>query len=536
VHGYFAPKQFTSRTNGSDKTDEIALNPDGFVGLTDKDILSILVHEMVHLWQAHFGKPGRRGYHNRGWAQKMVDVGLQPAAADGSGKLTGEAVMHKIVPGGPFEVVVEQLLATGFQLTWQSIADSDDILQEEDGPHYTRISKVRYTCPQCGQTRAWAKPRSRLLCNQCIYTHVKHAVEPIAPAKFLDLLSQFEMRPLVFPDAIGRQRKERPGNQPGVTVSPVAQPKTDQLADYRTTYSRIHGIEPPATIAWETSTADIISPGRGFMAGVDFTMQLQVGCLPGCHFCYVATAARLAPREVRGNQGENWGFLVRIKEKAIEKLKKHLASGELADRTIYWSGITDPYTSTPKITHAVWEACLQTPQELRPRRIIVQTRFRPDRDVALMQQYNETTIASDGGPPLLVSYSIGTDHNELIAAWEKATPRFEQRMHAIHTLRQADIFVVATLSPLGLWTDLPSTLEQFRAWDVAYLTCLVFKEHTSSANTPPQFLSYLREHYPLVLDPAWQAEQIQIMQAIYGSSRVLVGKPGFDSLAQPHTV
>jgi hypothetical protein len=83
---------------------------------------------------------------------------------------------------------------------------------------------------------------------------------------------------------------------------------------------------------------------------------------------------------------------------------------------------------------------------------------------------------------------------------------------------------------------LAGTLKQFQEWGVAYLTCLVFKEHTSSANTPPQFLAYLREHYPLVLNPEWQAEQIQTMRAIYGPDRVLVGKPGFDSLAQPHTV
>lgn len=310
----------------------------------------------------------------------------------------------------------------------------------------------------------------------------------------------------------------------------------NQPHTYNTTYQLLHGNTPPTEVTWETSSADILSPGRGFMAGVGYTMQLQVGCPPGCLFCYVSTSARLAPADVRGKHGANWGFLVRTKENVIAKLKKSLQKGELADKTIYWSGITDPYTSTPKLTRAVWETYLETPQEQRPRRIIVQTRFRPDRDAALMKHYNDSTITTDGGPAVVVSYSIGTDRNDLIAAWEGATPRFEQRLHAIHALRQAGIWVIATLSPLALWNDLSSTLKQFRAWGVAYVTCLVFKEHTPSANTPPHFLAYLREYYPLLLNSEWQAEQIQTMQAVFGANRVLVGKAGFDSLAQPHTV
>jgi hypothetical protein len=92
------------------------------------------------------------------------------------------------------------------------------------------------------------------------------------------------------------------------------------------------------------------------------------------------------------------------------------------------------------------------------------------------------------------------------------------------------------LSPLGLWADLPSTLTQFQAWGVAYLTCLFLKQNTGSANTPSLFLAYIREHYPCLLDPDWQRQQVQTMQASYGQARVLVGKGGFDSLAQPHTV
>jgi hypothetical protein len=305
---------------------------------------------------------------------------------------------------------------------------------------------------------------------------------------------------------------------------------------YSTTYQTIHGTAPPKNVTWEESNADILSPGRGFMRAFDFTMQVQVGCPGGCLFCYVPTRARLTPPAVRGKNGQTWGFRVRNKVGVIEKLTNHLRRGELADKTIYWSGITDPYAAPPQLTQAIWTTLINTPAPLRPRRIAVQTRFRPDRDAALMQAYVSTTHPRDGGPPVLVSYSIGTDRNDLIAAWERATPRFEQRCQAIHALREFGVFTVTTLSPLGLWHDLAGTLSQFKAWGVAYLTCLFLKDHVGPSDTPALFLAYIRERYPALLDPNWQAQQVQVMRAVYGAEWVLLGKAGFDSLAHPQTV
>lgn len=48
TRGYFSKHRFKSRINQT-LTDEIALNPDEFVGRTDKQILSTVVHEMCHL-------------------------------------------------------------------------------------------------------------------------------------------------------------------------------------------------------------------------------------------------------------------------------------------------------------------------------------------------------------------------------------------------------------------------------------------------------------------------------------------------------
>jgi predicted SprT family Zn-dependent metalloprotease len=88
----------TSQTHRSEKSEtvhELALNPDNFTGRSDELILSTLVHEMAHVWQETYGEPSRRGYHNRQWAGKMREVGLQPTSTGEPGGMeTGQSVTH----------------------------------------------------------------------------------------------------------------------------------------------------------------------------------------------------------------------------------------------------------------------------------------------------------------------------------------------------------------------------------------------------------------------------------------------------------
>ncbi|MCI0458570.1 MAG: hypothetical protein L0Z62_16525 [Gemmataceae bacterium] len=297
-------------------------------------------------------------------------------------------------------------------------------------------------------------------------------------------------------------------------------------------YLQLRGKEPPSAVTRAESDAPLFSPGRGFMSGFDLTMQDKVGCPAACLFCYVSTAFRLAPTDVQ----ENWGFAVRTKRDVGQKLHDHLHAGELADRTIYWSGVTDPYATAPQLTQDVWEVLGDAPANLRPRRIAVQTRFRPDRDAGLIAQYVRSTAPSDGGPPVVVSYSVGTDRDDLIRAWERATPSFESRLRAIASLREAGIWVVATLSPFGAWNDLRGAACRLRELGVAYLTVLFFKDKSGGTTTPRHFLDYLQREFPDLLDPAWQAERLDELESIFGPGRVLMGQPGFSSLAAPHLV
>ena len=116
-YGYFSARQFARRDGTI--TDEIALNP-GFFGVVPIcESLSTLVHEMTHLWQHHFGKPGRARYHNAEWADTMERIGLMPSATGQPGAArVGEHMSHYIVEGGPFSQAADQLLTTDFQISW----------------------------------------------------------------------------------------------------------------------------------------------------------------------------------------------------------------------------------------------------------------------------------------------------------------------------------------------------------------------------------------------------------------------------------
>ena len=167
TYGYFSGDRF-ARTDGQ-PTDEIALNPAHFRRPLP-EILATLAHEMVHLRQHHFGKPGRGRYHNKEWAGWMKDIGLQPTTSgEAGGGETGDRIIHLIVEGGPFDLAAGKFLARGFAITWTEKPPSDEPPGEtggEDGGETESKSgkRVKYLCPQC-DLKAWARHEARLLCG-----------------------------------------------------------------------------------------------------------------------------------------------------------------------------------------------------------------------------------------------------------------------------------------------------------------------------------------------------------------------------------
>jgi hypothetical protein len=157
---YFSPERFSGRNEAKVTAHELAMNPDSFTGRTDESILSTLAHEMAHVWQQTHGTPPRRSYHDRQWATKMKEIGLQPSTTgELGGKETGQSVTHYIIPGGLYAKAYAKLKARGFQLHWQSAPAGKQAKAK-------KASKTKFTCPACAQN-AWAKPAALLICGNC---------------------------------------------------------------------------------------------------------------------------------------------------------------------------------------------------------------------------------------------------------------------------------------------------------------------------------------------------------------------------------
>ena len=196
MYGFFSRTRFVDRVG--QKTDEIAMNPAYFASTSIEDVLSTLVHEMVHLWQHHRGAPGRRSYHNKEWSQRMVALGLQPSSTgEPGGAATGEQMNHYIMAQGQFIIRTRELLASGFALTWfdrypAAVARSAkrghtaagglmpvnttppplvevedlDVVVEAELAQPDRSHRRKYRCASCGIS-AWGKPGLHLVCGSC---------------------------------------------------------------------------------------------------------------------------------------------------------------------------------------------------------------------------------------------------------------------------------------------------------------------------------------------------------------------------------
>src|SRR5260370_32777195 len=161
AYGYFSGERFANLADPKEVADEIALNPVHFASQKSEKVLSTLAHEMAHLWQHHYGKQPRKGYHDRQWAAKMHEIGLIPSASgQPDGKETGQKMTHIIEENGHFARTVERLLAEHPAILYS------DRSEDEPGRKTKAASKTKYTCPDCG-LNAWAKPEASLICGTC---------------------------------------------------------------------------------------------------------------------------------------------------------------------------------------------------------------------------------------------------------------------------------------------------------------------------------------------------------------------------------
>ncbi len=165
TYGYFSGDRW-KEAQGETKADEIALNPEHFQSQGTEEVLSTLAHEMVHLWQFHFGRRPQKAYHDKQWANKMKEIGLIPSSTGKpGGKETGQKMSDYIEKGGRFEKVCAALIKSGFVVPYLDQAYVPGA--EENGTRTKKAaSKTKYTCTDCG-LNAWAKPDVSIFCGEC---------------------------------------------------------------------------------------------------------------------------------------------------------------------------------------------------------------------------------------------------------------------------------------------------------------------------------------------------------------------------------
>lgn len=182
--GYYSRRSF-KEIKGDTYVDEIALNPNHFVAKGEIENMQTLVHEMVHMWQYHFGTPSQRTYHNKEFALKMKEVGLMPSSTGRpGGKETGQNMGDYPIVGGLFEKAFKVWKSRNRPIRWASL---EAFLEDgqavnptgEAGAEVTqsqikkakRRSKSKFSCPTCDQN-AWGKPSSHLICGLCMKTMI----------------------------------------------------------------------------------------------------------------------------------------------------------------------------------------------------------------------------------------------------------------------------------------------------------------------------------------------------------------------------
>jgi hypothetical protein len=200
TYGYFSAARFA--TVKGVRTDEIAMNPMYFAVSPVRDVLSTLVHEMAHLWQRHFGRPGRRGYHNREWADKMLSIGLHPSSTGRpGGREVGERMSDYVIENAKFAIASENLLSSDWSITWFdrfpersanphsihgaplpiSPTHEPPIQHAPDGLFHIidtpsdQSNRRKYRCATC-ETAVWGKPGLALLCGDCGSSYVDTAI------------------------------------------------------------------------------------------------------------------------------------------------------------------------------------------------------------------------------------------------------------------------------------------------------------------------------------------------------------------------
>ena len=180
-----------------------------------------------------------------------------------------------------------------------------------------------------------------------------------------------------------------------------------------------------------SNASSILTEGKGFMDGYDFTLNPYSGCSFGCNYCYAAFFAT-----TKENM-DNWCYWVKVKENALQLLIK-FRKKPLKDKTIYLSSVTDPYQPIERELELTRNLLIEL-IKYHEIRLVIQTRSPlVTRDIDLFKQFKA----------IQVNMSVTTDDEEVRKAFEPLCPSNKIRIKAITEIHEAGINSCITMTPL----------------------------------------------------------------------------------------
>ena len=255
------------------------------------------------------------------------------------------------------------------------------------------------------------------------------------------------------------------------------------------------------------NSASILTEGKGFMEGYDYTLNPYSGCSFGCTYCYAAFFSRSE------EQRKNWGYWVHVKENALQLLIK-FRKKSLKDKTIYMSSVTDPYQPIERelnLTRSLLNELLIYHQP----RLVIQTRSPiATRDIDLFQRFDV----------IQVNMTITTDSENVRKVFEPLCPSNESRLKAIKEINDAGINACITMTPLLPVEDAEAFAQKLL--DTGIKKFIIQPFHSDKG----KFIASTREKaMQLVKDLDWTMEKYQKVLEIIRKHipEIGVGKDGF---------
>ncbi|GIV98525.1 MAG: hypothetical protein KatS3mg057_3182 [Herpetosiphonaceae bacterium] len=179
------------------------------------------------------------------------------------------------------------------------------------------------------------------------------------------------------------------------------------------------------------SATNILTKPSGFMNTYDYTLNPYSGCSFGCSYCYAAFFVR------DKQQQEDWGTWVRVKDNALELLKKYRRK-PLHGKTIYMSSVTDPYQPIERKLHLT-RCLLEELVNYHDVHLVLQTRSPlVTRDIDLFQRFSV----------IQVNMTITTDDEKVRKTFEPYCSSIQARLNAITAIQASGIPACITLTPL----------------------------------------------------------------------------------------